>query len=147
VSPISSATIAALIAGTAVALQATLLGILGRRVGVLAATAIAAMVGAVLILAIALVADREGIGAGIRQSIWWWLLVGALGVAVLTVLTYAPPRIGTFGTFALLIGGQLAASVLIDTVGLFGVQRFPLAATRMVGLVLVLAGSVLVLRR
>jgi transporter family-2 protein len=147
VSPISSATIAALIAGAAAALQATLLGILGRRAGVLAATTIAAVVGSMLILAVVLVTDREGIGEGLRQPAWWWLVVGALGISVLTVLTYAPPRIGTFGTFALLIGGQLTASILIDSLGLFGIERVPLAATRVVGLVLVLAGAVLVLRR
>jgi bacterial/archaeal transporter family-2 protein len=147
VSPISSATIAALIAGTAAALQATLLGILGRRAGVLAATTIAAVVGAVLILAVTVVTDREGMAEGLRQPAWWWLVVGALGIAVLTILTYAPPRIGTFGTFALLIGGQLTASILIDSMGLFGVDRVPLAATRVVGLVLVLAGAALVLRK
>ena len=146
-SPNALATIAALIAGTAVAVQAAVLGVLGRRTGVLAATTIAAVAGAILILGLALLTVREGMTAVLRQPPWWWMVPGALGVAVLGVLAFAQPKIGTFGTFALLIGGQLAASILIDTLGLFGVDRVPMTVARMIGLGLVVAGALLVLRK
>lgn len=148
-SPVTAATIAALIAGVAAALQATLLGILGRQVGVLAATSVGAATGAILVFGANLVANRDmaGIVAGFRQPLWLWLLPGVLGAVVVTTITFAPPRIGVFGTFALLIGGQLLASVLVDSLGLFGVDRVPLSVTRVAGLALVLAGALLVLRR
>lgn len=129
------------------AVQAAVLGVLGRRTGVLAATTIAAVAGAILILGVALLTVREGMASVLRQPPLWWIVPGALGVAVLSVLAFAQPKIGTFGTFALLIGGQLAASILIDTLGLFGVDRVPMTVVRTVGLGLVIAGAVLVLRR
>jgi bacterial/archaeal transporter family-2 protein len=66
---------------------------------------------------------------------------------IVTALTFAPPRIGTFGTFALVIAGNLAAAVLIDSLGLFGVSRVPITVTRVAGLVLLAGGAALVLRR
>ncbi|MGH2676217.1 MAG: DMT family transporter [Actinomycetota bacterium] len=47
----------------------------------------------------------------------------------------------------MLITGQLAASLLIDSMGLFGMDRVPVSATRLAGLALLLAGGLLVLRR
>jgi transporter family-2 protein len=88
-----------------------------------------------------------GVAVAVRQSPWIWVPGGILGIAVLAVLTFAPPRIGAFGTFAVLITGQLLASLVIDSVGLFGMDRVPLSVTRLAGLLLLLAGGILVLRR
>jgi transporter family-2 protein len=148
-SPSSVAALAVLFAGAGAALQATLLSIIGRRVGVLAATTMAAVVGLVGIAVATLVANRtlSGVAAAMREPTWLWIPGGLLGVAVLATLTFAPPRLGTFGTFALLIAGQLAASVLIDTLGWFGMDRVPLSVTRLAGLALLASGAALVLRR
>lgn len=148
-SPATVTAVAVLLAGVGAALQATLLAIIGRRVGVLATTTLAAVVGLLGIAAATLIVNRslEGVAAAARQPLVLWIPGGLLGVAVLATLAFAPPRIGTFGTFALLIGGQLVASVLIDSLGLFGVDRVPLSPTRLAGLALVLAGGLLALRR
>ena len=148
----STATVAALavlVAGAGVAFQATLLSIIGRRVGVLSATTMAAVVGLVGIAVVMLLATRtfDGVVAAFRQPTWLWLVGGGLGIAILAVLTFGRPHLGTFGTIALLIGGQLAASVLIDSFGLFGVDRVPFTLVRATGLVLLGAGAVLALRR
>jgi transporter family-2 protein len=62
-------------------------------------------------------------------------------------LTFGRPHLGTFGAIALLVGGQLVASVLIDSLGLFGVDRVPFTLARGAGLVLLAAGAILALRR
>lgn len=148
-SPAAVTALAVLLAGAGAVLQATLLAIIGRRVGVLAVTTLAAVVGLLGIAVATLIANRslEGVVAAVRQPVWLWIPGGLLGVAVLATLTFAPPRIGTFGTFALLIAGQLATSMLIDSVGLFGVDRVPVSPVRLAGVVLVLAGGLLALRR
>jgi transporter family-2 protein len=148
----SSATVAALavlIAGVGVAVQATLLSIIGRRVGVLSATTMAAVVGLVGIAVATVLATRTlgGVAAAFRQPAWVWIPAGLLGIAILAALTFGRPHLGTFGVIALLIGGQLGASVLIDSLGLFGVDRVPLSVTRMAGLALLAAGAALALRR
>jgi bacterial/archaeal transporter family-2 protein len=148
-SPATVAALAVLIAGMGVAVQATLLSIIGRRVGVLSATTMAAVVGLVGIAVVTLLATRtiDGVVAAFRQPTWLWLIGGGLGIAILAVLTFGRPHLGTFGTIALLIGGQLAASVLIDSLGLFGVDQVPFTLTRAAGLILVLGGALLALRR
>lgn len=147
--PASVTIVAVLLAGVGAALQSTLLAFIGRRSGVLAATTLAAIVGLAAIVIATLVTNRTlaGVGVAVRQSPWIWVPGGILGIAVLAVLTFAPPRIGAFGTFAALITGQLLASLVIDSVGLFGMDRVPLSVTRVAGLLLLLAGGILVLRR
>ena len=148
-SPATVAALAVLLAGMGVAVQATLLSIIGRRVGVLSATTMAAVVGLVGIAVVTLLATRtiDGVVAAFRQPTWLWVIGGGLGIAILAVLTFGRPHLGTFGTIALLIGGQLAASLLIDSLGLFGVDRVPFTLARGAGLVLLAAGAVLALRR
>jgi bacterial/archaeal transporter family-2 protein len=148
-SPVTAATIAALIAGLAGTVQATVLGLLGRRIGILAAAAMNGLVAASLLAAVAFSFGRatEGIPAAFRQPVWVWIIPGIMGALVVTALAFAPPRIGTFGTFALVIGGQLAAAFLIDSLGLFGLDRVPLSITRVAGLVLLASGALLALRR
>jgi bacterial/archaeal transporter family-2 protein len=145
----TAATLVALAAGLAGAIQATVLGILGRRAGISAAAAAGALTGAAILAGIAVVAGRGplGLGAAFRQAPWLWAGAGVLGAGIVTALTFAPPRIGILGTFALIIAGNLAAAVLIDSLGLFGAERVPLTLARVGGLVLLAGGATLVLRR
>ena len=55
--------------------------------------------------------------------------------------------LGTFATIGLLIAGQLAMGVLIDYMGLFGLDKIPLSAARIAGLLLLAGGALLVLKR
>ena len=141
--------VAVLLAGIGAVLQSTMLAMIGRRSGALAATTLAAIVGLIGITAFTLLVNRTlaGVGVAARQSPWIWLPAGLLGIAVLAVLTFAPPRIGSFGTFAVLITAQLLTSLVMDSVGLFGLERVPISFTRLAGLLLLVAGSILVLRR
>ena len=141
--------VAVLLAGIGAVLQSTMLAMIGRRSGPLAATTLAAIVGLVGITIFTLLVNRSlaGVAVAARQSPWIWLPAGLLGVGVLAVLTFAPPRIGSLGTFAVLITAQLLTSLVMDSVGLFGLDRVPISVTRLAGLLLLAAGAVLVLRR
>jgi transporter family-2 protein len=136
-----------LVAGVAGAAQASVSGAFGRRIGVLEATSFGAVVGAVLIVTLTVASGRgPGIADGFRQEPWLWL-TGPLGAIIVLTLTFAPPRLGTFATIALLISGQLVVGALIDAFGLLGSDRIPLNATRVAGLVLLAGGAALTLRR
>jgi transporter family-2 protein len=147
--PVSITAVAVLLAGIGAVLQSTMLAMIGRRSGALAATTLAAIVGLIGITAFTLLVHRTlaGVGVAARQAPWIWLPAGLLGIAVLAVLTFAPPRIGSFGTFAVLITAQLLTSLVMDSVGLFGLERVPISLTRVLGLLLLVAGGILVLRR
>jgi transporter family-2 protein len=135
-------------AGIAGGVQVAIAGAFGRRIGVLEATSFAAVVGALAVLA-ATVVVRQGVGGvaeGFRVPPWLWL-GGVMGAIVITTISYAPQRIGTFATIGLLIAGQLVAGAVIDALGLFGLEKIPLTLHRIVGLVLLAVGALLVLRR
>jgi transporter family-2 protein len=63
-------------------------------------------------------------------------------VAILTVRT-----LGVSGLTAIVISGQLVAAVVIDRFGLLGIAKQPISVSRVVGLVLLIAGVLLVVRR
>ena len=136
-----------LAAGIAGAAQAAVSGALGRRVGTIGAAGFGVVLAAILVVALALAVGRGGsIAAAIHQPLWLWL-GGLFGAVIVLAIAYAPPRIGTFATVALLIAGQLAAGAAIDAFGVLGSPRIPITVTRALGLVLVAAGAALTLKR
>jgi transporter family-2 protein len=142
------AIVLSLVAGVAGGVQASLSGTLARRIGVLETAAFGALVATLLLTTATLAAGRGvgGVSAGLHQPPWLWL-TGVMGAVVVGTIAYAPSRIGTFATIALLIAGQLTAGVVIDALGLLGSDRIPLTVTRVGGLALLAAGAALVLRR
>jgi bacterial/archaeal transporter family-2 protein len=136
-----------LAAGIAGAAQASISGALGRRVGTIGSAGFGVILAAVLVIALALVLGRGGsVVAAIHEPLWLWL-GGLFGAMIVLAIAYAPPRIGTFATVALLIAGQLAAGALIDAFGWLGSPRIPVTITRAAGLLLVAAGAALTLKR
>ena len=137
-----------LVAGIAGALQVAVMGRFGERVGVFEALTFSTLLTAALALGTLLVVRRGvgGFGAAFHQPAW--LLTGGIwGAFVVLTITVAAPRIGTFATIGIFLAGQLAMGVAIDRWGLFGLAKIPLAAPRVVGLVLLAVGAVLTLRK
>ena len=137
-----------LAAGIGIAVQVATNGALGGRIGVIETGAFSALVSTLLLFGLALVTGRGGSGVGeaLREPAWLWL-GGLYGAIALGAIAFSPPRIGAVATIALLLAGQLAMGVLIDTLGLFGLARVELTPARVAGLVLLAAGAVLLVRR
>jgi len=148
VAPSTAAIAIALVAGMAAAVQVSVNGALGRRIGVLEATGLSVLLTTLIVLAVVTIAGRGpgGVAEGFRHPPWLWL-GGLMGAIIVSSITFAGPRIGTFATVALLIAGQLVVALLIDSFGLLGADRIPATATRLAGLALLIAGALLVLRR
>jgi transporter family-2 protein len=142
-----TAIVFSLAAGIAGAAQASISGALGRRVGTVGAAGFGVVLAAILVVVLAVALGRGGsVVAAVHQPLWLWL-GGLFGAVIVLAIAYAPPRIGTFATVALLIAGQLVAGALIDAFGWLGSPRIPVTITRLAGLVLVAAGAALTLRR
>ena len=115
--------------------------------GTIGSAGFGVILAAVLVIALAVALGRGGsIVAALQQPLWLWL-GGLFGALIVLAIAYAPPRIGTFATVALLIAGQLAAGALIDAYGWLGSPRIPVTLARVAGLVLVTAGAALTLKR
>jgi transporter family-2 protein len=136
-----------LAAGLAGSAQASIAGALGKRVGTMQAAAFGVVITTIVMVTFAIVVNQGGgMLAALHEPAWLWL-GGPLGAVVIVTIAYAPSRIGTLATVALLIAGQLVAGVLIDAFGLLGTARIEMTVTRAAGLVLVTAGAALTLKR
>lgn len=75
---------------------------------------------------------------------WWGWLGGACAVAYVTGTFMLIPEIGAATTVALTVTGQQLASAAIDGRGLFRMPRRTLAPSRLAGMVMLIAGSMLI---
>jgi transporter family-2 protein len=136
------------VAGCLVGAQPAVNARLGKAIGTVQAASVSFLVGTVALVAIAAVVN--GVWGTIAHAggVPWWAFVGGLlGAAYVTVALVAVRTLGAAGLTAAVITGQLAISVLIDRFGLLGVAKQPVSAPRVAGLVLLVAGVVLVVRR
>jgi transporter family-2 protein len=137
-----------LVAGVAGTVQIAVMGRLGERVGIVPAfafgSAVAAVVGAVALLAVQ--RSFSGYADTIHQPKWLWI-GGLMGALVVFTITFAGPRIGTTATVAVFLVGQFAAAALVDRYGLFGLDRIAIGWPRVVGLALLGVGAALTLKK
>ena len=142
------AVLLAVAAGGFVGMQAPINARLGRQIGSLQAATVSFLVGTFALLLIA------GISSGGLSSIahagrapWWALIGGLLGAFFVVVALLTVRTLGASGLTAIVVAGQLAVAVAIDRFGLFGIAKQQIAAPRVIGLVLLLVGVVLVVRK
>jgi bacterial/archaeal transporter family-2 protein len=135
-------------AGIGGASQIAVQGRLGDRVGTLEAVATAALVGTTIALVTLLLARRSFVGIGDAVAgPKWQLLGGVMSVFIVLTITVSGPRIGVVSTTAFLIAAQLSFATAIDRFGWFGVRSVPVSWPRLLGIVLLLTGAALTLRR
>src|SRR6202035_2626950 len=138
----------AAIAGVLVGMQAPINSRLGRDLGHVQAAAFSFVVGTVaLVLIASLFYGGLGSFSSVGKAPWWALVGGLLGAVYVTVAILTVRTLGVSALTAAVIAGQLGAAVVIDRFGLLGVARQPIGATRVLGLVLLVAGVLLVVRR
>ncbi len=134
------------VAGGLIAMQAPINAELGRATGGLAAALVSFMVGTIALTAIVVLSGKAG-GLGSTFDVSWYYLVGGLlGALYVTNALLAVSVIGAGGVAALTVAGQLTASVAIDRLGLFGLDQVALTPERLLGVALLLVGTVLIVR-
>jgi len=134
------------VAGGLIAAQAPINASLGRATGSLPAALVSFSVGTLALAAIVVLSGKAG-GLGSTFDVsWYYLLGGFLGAIYVFNALVAVSVIGAGGVAAATIFGQLTASVVIDRLGLFGLDEVPLTPGRLLGVGLLLAGTILVVR-
>jgi transporter family-2 protein len=132
--------------GGLIAMQAPINAGLGRSTGSVAAAFISFGIGALLLGAIMVIAGQASGVSSALDVRWYYLIGGVLGAAyVLSALT-AVSSIGAGAVAAATITGQLSLSVILDRVGFLGLDQQPIDAARIAGIVLLLAGTFLIVR-
>ena len=77
---------------------------------------------------------------------WYYLAGGVLGAAYVLTSLVMVKHLGAGGVTAATIAGQLALSLVMDKVGVLGLDERPLSLPRVLGVALLAAGVFLVVR-
>jgi transporter family-2 protein len=132
--------------GGLIAMQAPINAGLGRNTGSIAAAFISFGIGSLLLAGIMVIAGQASGLSSALDVRWYYLIGGVLGAAyVLSALT-AVSAIGAGAVAAATITGQLTLSVVLDRVGFLGLEEQPITAPRVAGIVLLLVGTLLIVR-
>lgn len=140
------AVIAMTAVGGLIALQAPINAGLGKETGKFGAALVSFLVGSAVLAAIVLLSGKAGNVSGATEVSGVYLLGGVLGAAYVFTALLTVPTIGAGGVAAATITGQLTISVLIDRLGILGLDKEPITVTRLAGVALLLLGTYLVVR-
>jgi bacterial/archaeal transporter family-2 protein len=132
--------------GGCIALQAPINAGLGKATGNFAAAAISFAVGTVLLAAIVAASGKASGLSDVTHVEWYYLLGGALGAAYVFSALVLVSEIGAGPVAAATVTGQLTTSVVLDRIGFLGLEREPITAGKVIGVLLLLGGTYLVVR-
>lgn len=131
--------IGATISGISFAVQGPVNTALGKRTNKFQSTMISFLGGTLILLAIVLIWGNGNLSA-INTVPVWQLLGGIYGAIGVCVLTAAMPYLGVALTLTVVLLGQIVSGAIIDTFGLFGVEKAEVTVLRILGIIAVAAG-------
>jgi transporter family-2 protein len=136
----------AAIGGVFVTLQAHFMGLMDSRMGTLESVFITYFSGG-LVVGLIMLVQRGGNLAAWQQAPWYALSSGILGLFVVGVIGFCAPRLGLVPAFTVLISAQFCAAALLDHFGWLGAPLRPLDISRLVGILTVMFGIWLTLKK
>jgi bacterial/archaeal transporter family-2 protein len=133
--------------GGLIALQAPINSMLGKTVGTWQAATVSFVIGTVVLAAIVLIgAGGFGQVGEARHLSWYYLGGGVLGAAYVTTVLVTVRSLGAGGVTAATIAGQLTLAIVVDELGILGVEKQTITWHRLVGVLLLAAGTFLIVR-
>ncbi|MGI6307422.1 MAG: DMT family transporter [Dethiobacteria bacterium] len=136
----------AALAGATMAVQGTLNSALGKVVGLLEATLIVMLIGALTTL---LFLYPLGLGKGnmlkLGETPWYTLGGGVLIVLITYGVAASIPRVGVANATTAIVAAQVATALLIDHFGFFGMEAISFSWWKAIGLVFLAAGTYIML--
>ena len=133
------------VVGGLIAMQPAVNAGLGKSTGSLAAALISFAIGTLLLA----LRRRQWQGRRLSEVAsvkWYYLLGGVLGAAYVFAALSTVGEIGAGGVAAATITGQLTFSLVLDRIGFLGLEEQPFTPERVAGVVLLLAGTYLIVR-
>jgi transporter family-2 protein len=132
-------------AGGLAAAQAPANNVVSQKIGDVGAVGVNFVCGTViLIAAFALVGGVE-IKDGVATPAWYfWVIGGLSGVGIVLAGLIGVRQLGATGVTVAIISGQLVLSVVLDRLGVLGLDERAITTQKIVGIALLAAGTVLV---
>ena len=132
--------------GGLIAMQAPINAGLGKSTGSIAAAFVSFGVGTILLALIMVVAGQAGGISAAFDVRWYYLIGGVLGAAYVFTALSLVGTIGAGGVAAATVTGQLTTGVLLDRLGVLGLEETPITWERILGVALLLGGTYLIVR-
>ena len=133
-----------LVGGAFLAAQAPINAALAKSIGdPVMAACISFGIGFVVLAAVSVFRGAWLSGGAIAAAPWWSWLGGLLGAFYVAVVIWGVPQLGVVSTVAALIFGQVAAALVLDAVGAFGLPVQAITWQRLVAAAMILGGLVL----
>jgi len=135
-------------AGGLVAAQAPANNIVSQKIGDLGAVGVNFVSGSVIVLVVAFAfAGGIQIKDDVATPAWYyWVLGGGGGVVIVLAGLVAVRELGASGVTVAVIAGQLALSVVLDRLGVLGLDERPITWEKIIGIALLAAGVFLIVR-
>ena len=138
----------ALITGIAISMQSTLGGRIGSLIGSFKTGVLMNAIGgliAVLILLVLLIIKGRGFWQLPAPALIMLIIAGALGILIVTGVSFAMQKAGVAVGLASLTLGQMILSVIVDAKGWGGAAPIPITWSRIAGLLVMAVGVYLLL--
>jgi bacterial/archaeal transporter family-2 protein len=135
-------------AGGFVAAQAPANNVLSKSLGTFGAASVNFLIGTalILVLAFAFAGGFSGDEGAPTPPWYYWVIGGLGGVAIVVTTLIAVRELGAGGVTAAVIAGQLTLSVLLDRLGVLGLEERAVTWEKVLGIALLAAGTVLIVR-
>lgn len=135
-------------AGGFVAAQPAANNVISKKVGTFGAVSVNFVVGTILVLVItyAFAGGITGI-EGVETPAWYYWVIGGLGGVVIVLASLVGVReLGAGGVTVAVIAGQLTLSVVLDRLGVLGLEQRPVTWEKLLGIALLAVGTILIVR-
>ena len=137
--------IIALVSGTFLPIQAALNARLGKSIDNPALAALISFVIGALALSLYVIITKQSVSwAAIKTVPPYAWLGGLLGAFYVTAIIFAFPRIGPALTFGLIVTGQMIIAILLDHFNVLVTQQHSINPLRILGVVLIIAGVIII---
>lgn len=129
----------AVLAGVAIAIQGQFMGLMTQVLGARESVFITYAGGAALAVLIILTAQGGNL-ENWRSVPWYVFTSGIFGLVIIGTIGYVVPHLGLATGFGIIVASQFICGAIIDRLGLFNAQPYPLEWSQLVGLGLIVAG-------
>lgn len=137
----------AALSGVLMALQGSLNTALGKALGLLEATFVVQVVGAITGLVLLLAGLGQGSLLNYKEAPWYTYLGGLLGVAIAYLVVASISKVGVASATTAIILGQVITAAVVDFFGWFGLEPIPFTVWKGLGILLMAGGAWLLLSR
>lgn len=137
----------ALLSGVFMAIQGSVNTALSKVIGLLEATFIVHLTGTI-VLVVLLFVLRMGKGnfQVAAQAPWYVYLGGVLSVGIIYLVAASMVEVGVANATTAIIVGQVTIAIIIDHLGVFGLEKIPYGWNQFIGLAFLLFGAKLLLK-